>query len=675
MPEWIHNRAEHLLAKNPSMNKSTAFAIATQQSHALGKSPKGYGTLKGRSEAKGKYDTPKDDKKTANPGALESPKMGSAKFPFKVVVETTDQGASDLPKLLSRMQQLGQSGHTYGVLSDDRPPVNLGEWDGDGAMGIGEITVERDEKALKERKENEEKNRLAFRNRLNELSSAEMEPKSAGIAVSYDLEGNPVAAETSDEWLASHFRDVGAFKIPSSLMKSAVQFQQSKCASRDAMWNAFECELGWMAAQELSKTAMSPNVARSLIGGGVGAGLGAGAGYLGTLASESADADTSNAGRNALLGALAGAGLGVGGASQVNKVKSKADDAEAVYQTIQSIQKAKSGIPGLKPTSLRANVGQAPGVLAQKGIEQRKALALQHLSPGDPLIEAAAQGKFGAAVSPEEAAEALNRYQKLQDQKPTAGQIGRYAAIGAVATPAVGSLRNVITGGGPWHGGKVPGGGLRSLAGQAIGGAILSGAVPLVRSHLDRQAEVGKLKRFVQQNTPTTTDIKQTTELPAGELQSTGPVVGESKVGGAGYEGGMSASEYSTPIEGPKRARQASSIPAGHLKVGGTGYEGGMTTSEYSGPLGYGGFPQASYQGGSPTQDLQGKPFERPPQQINTGPIPTVKTAIAIRPAGMLASSMKVGKTPGAFSTKGPSIAQVAKPKGYGLPAVGAIKS
>lgn len=77
MPKWIHDRAEHLLAKNPSMPKSQAFAIATQQAHAVGKSPKGYGTSEGRSEAKKKYDTPKDDKKTANPGKLESTKMAN----------------------------------------------------------------------------------------------------------------------------------------------------------------------------------------------------------------------------------------------------------------------------------------------------------------------------------------------------------------------------------------------------------------------------------------------------------------------------------------------------------------------------------------------------------------------------------------------------------------------
>ena len=77
MPEFIHNRAEHILAKNPSMPKSEAFAIATQQSHAMGKSPKGYGTAEGKREANVKYDTPKDDEHKANPGNLESPKMAS----------------------------------------------------------------------------------------------------------------------------------------------------------------------------------------------------------------------------------------------------------------------------------------------------------------------------------------------------------------------------------------------------------------------------------------------------------------------------------------------------------------------------------------------------------------------------------------------------------------------
>lgn len=73
------------------MSKSEAFAIATQQSHALGKSPKSYGTVKGRQEARAKFDTPKDDKKTANPGNLESPKMASVYSAFFDELEKISQ--------------------------------------------------------------------------------------------------------------------------------------------------------------------------------------------------------------------------------------------------------------------------------------------------------------------------------------------------------------------------------------------------------------------------------------------------------------------------------------------------------------------------------------------------------------------------------------------------------
>lgn len=58
MPAWIHDRAEHIRKKNPSMPEGQAWAIATQQSHAAGKTPKGYGTPEGRRKAKRKYDKP-----------------------------------------------------------------------------------------------------------------------------------------------------------------------------------------------------------------------------------------------------------------------------------------------------------------------------------------------------------------------------------------------------------------------------------------------------------------------------------------------------------------------------------------------------------------------------------------------------------------------------------------
>lgn len=71
MPKFIHDRAQHIMDKNPSMSESEAWAVATQQSHALGKSPKGYGTDEGKRVAKKKYSTPSNDEKIANPDVLK----------------------------------------------------------------------------------------------------------------------------------------------------------------------------------------------------------------------------------------------------------------------------------------------------------------------------------------------------------------------------------------------------------------------------------------------------------------------------------------------------------------------------------------------------------------------------------------------------------------------------
>jgi hypothetical protein len=57
------------------MDKGTAFAIATQQSHATDKTPKGYGTEEGKSEAKSKYKDPGSMEKKPNPGNLKTKKL------------------------------------------------------------------------------------------------------------------------------------------------------------------------------------------------------------------------------------------------------------------------------------------------------------------------------------------------------------------------------------------------------------------------------------------------------------------------------------------------------------------------------------------------------------------------------------------------------------------------
>lgn len=100
-------------------------------------------------------------------------------------------------------------------------------------------------------------------------------------------------------------------------------------------------------------------------------------------------------------------------------------------------------------------------------------------------------------VSQEDAAAALQRYKKLEDSAPTMKQVGRYAGIGAVAAPVATVLKDTISGGKPLLGGA--GNRLRTLAGNAVAGALTSGGIPLVRAHLDREAEKSTLRKYVAQ--------------------------------------------------------------------------------------------------------------------------------------------------------------------------------
>lgn len=63
--KWVHNRAHRLMAES-EVPKHIAYAIATQQGHKIGKTPKGHRTREGVMEAKQKYTAPKSEyQKTA----------------------------------------------------------------------------------------------------------------------------------------------------------------------------------------------------------------------------------------------------------------------------------------------------------------------------------------------------------------------------------------------------------------------------------------------------------------------------------------------------------------------------------------------------------------------------------------------------------------------------------
>lgn len=109
--------------------------------------------------------------------------------------------------------------------------------------------------------------------------------------------------------------------------------------------------------------------------------------------------------------------------------------------------------------------------------------------------------KLGTVTS-EDARRSLDRLDSLEKNRPTAGQVARYGGLGAVGGVAIGSVGNLIEHGTPFvhFPGATPRQKALSMAAGAAKGAISSGAIPLVRAHLDRRAEMGTLRRYMQEN-------------------------------------------------------------------------------------------------------------------------------------------------------------------------------
>lgn len=126
--------------------------------------------------------------------------------------------------------------------------------------------------------------------------------------------------------------------------------------------------------------------------------------------------------------------------------------------------------------------------------------APQHETPNGDVVPDALPHTYknAADAQAQEAWSTLEKLKALDKNKLTPGQIGRYAALGAVAGPGVGILRNSIQGRTYLPAGGGIRGAARHIAGDALAGALTSGAIPVARSWMDRQAAVSKLKDYVE---------------------------------------------------------------------------------------------------------------------------------------------------------------------------------
>lgn len=153
--KWIHDRAHRIMREGDTKDeygskkgKSIAYAIATQQAHSLGKSPKDFRTPSGVHEAKMKYDEPKKEyQKTAmltgffdeidkiarvNPGALRE----AAEQAIKRAAQHRKKGKEKGSQGMGMDAGAGAAGGPAGMAASAPPPPSPAPMAG-GGMGGG----------------------------------------------------------------------------------------------------------------------------------------------------------------------------------------------------------------------------------------------------------------------------------------------------------------------------------------------------------------------------------------------------------------------------------------------------------------------------------------------------------------------------------------------------------
>ncbi|MCA8939757.1 MAG: hypothetical protein KDB07_08120 [Planctomycetes bacterium] len=142
--KWIHDRAHHILDKNEDLQskgqegKSIAYALATQQAHRVGKSPKGFRTSEGVQEAHQKYPKPKSEyKKTAAMAEAIRDYLDKESASFGMPAIPTPQFPAGLQKVTPKSVKSGpakadqgQTSSTYTQVHTQPPVVNSAPFTG-----------------------------------------------------------------------------------------------------------------------------------------------------------------------------------------------------------------------------------------------------------------------------------------------------------------------------------------------------------------------------------------------------------------------------------------------------------------------------------------------------------------------------------------------------------------
>lgn len=104
-----------------------------------------------------------------------------------------------------------------------------------------------------------------------------------------------------------------------------------------------------------------------------------------------------------------------------------------------------------------------------------------------------------ANITDTEALDTLKKLRKLDREKPTAGELGRGAAVGAAAMPVISATSKLIAGGSTTPGGvgRKLIGGARQLAASSVSGAAFGGGLPYLRHRAEYESKKQKLREYL----------------------------------------------------------------------------------------------------------------------------------------------------------------------------------
>lgn len=446
--KFIHDRAHRIMESTSKQygdkkGKQVAFAIATQQAHATGKSPKDFRTSEGVHTAKKKYDEPENMKKTAT-GArvlekISCPQDGGlsmpgAETPMVPPPPMPEQSFAQLDDVRAALDEIGKT-VPDGMSIIQADPVSaikrLGEMIHSKGPSLMESNVAANRDAAEAAQQEAAAQELMQAQGLQQPGMPNDVPPEMGG-------GAPPEAAVGDDAAPGEGAAPGNVgEAPPEAAPAAGPPMGAGAAAGGG--EAASEKKPEPKKEEPKKEALNPMAVGGLLGGGAGA-------VAGGLV------DRDHPLRGALLGGAGGAALGVGGAKVLGKVAPKTLSAgKATERVAERTQNLRSPLPRTHPEPPRNVLNREPLLPKPRQMSQGEELH-QNMTDMEELAQDWKHLQRGKARSGKTAG--LEEFAALMLQKLAINPLALGSLIGGGAGAVAGGvadqdhrLRGALVGG------------------------------------------------------------------------------------------------------------------------------------------------------------------------------------------------------------------------------------